>query len=621
MEQDQFRVSFSLRSKILIIVVLLLIVVIGFLNFSGLALFTEDKRAYIYQSQSTEAALVAKEAFDITEQSFESLRTFLKSAQPNTSAQIQNKRLAKSILDQNQEISHLSAFLLNPKSGSLIPILGSKSNTEITGSIDKESIPLLYPMLFSRGYAFFNASTVEKGPRIGIILADLKYQNPSGKFVAIGLIPVKHLAKDVRGSQVSVTDSQGYILFDSNPEQLYQKGYLGKHPLFGASKQTKIAKGAMEYTHLDESFLGSYSKPGLGLTVLVQTPWKRAMRATYALTEKFLLLAGMAIGLAIFLSILFAKSLTAPVKRLYDATKEVAKGNFDLKLKTETSDEIGALSSSFNAMSNKILQLIEESKESVRIENEVAIASTVQQTLIPSGEFKNKNITINSHYESASECGGDWWGFFAVHNQVAIFIADATGHGLPSALLTASARSCFSVMQKIAEENPDAILGPADMLSYANRSIYDAAQGNIMMTFFGGLLDFETMTFRYASAGHNPPWLFQKGENGYQLKSLVSRGQRLGENREFREFEEKVVDVGVDDLLFLYTDGIMEGTNPDGTQYGKKAVRKIMQANASSHPGDIVTTLMNDFRQHNGEKPFDDDVTLAIARIHGGGNV
>src|SRR5690606_15173135 len=106
-------------------------------------------------------------------------------------------------------------------------------------------------------------------------------------------------------------------------------------------------------------------------------------------------------------------------------------GNFDLRLASASQDEIGALSQSFNVMSEKIRGLIQESMEKVRMEGELAIASTVQQTLIPPPDFKNENLEIRSHYQSASECGGDWWGFFGVGDRVAVFIADATGHGLP----------------------------------------------------------------------------------------------------------------------------------------------------------------------------------------------
>jgi sigma-B regulation protein RsbU (phosphoserine phosphatase) len=157
--------------------------------------------------------------------------------------------------------------------------------------------------------------------------------------------------------------------------------------------------------------------------------------------EKFILLGLMAIGAAVVFALFFSKTLTAPINRLYQATKEVAKGNFNVDLKSNASDEIGALTGSFAVMSRKISELIQESMEKVQLENELAIASTVQQTLMPPSDYRNERVYIKSHYQSASTCGGDWWGFFGVGNKMCIMIADATGHGFPSALITASARS------------------------------------------------------------------------------------------------------------------------------------------------------------------------------------
>ncbi len=250
------------------------------------------------------------------------------------------------------------------------------------------------------------------------------------------------------------------------------------------------------------------------------------------------------------------------------------------------------------------------------MEGELAIASTVQQTLIPPEKFANSNIEIQSFYESASECGGDWWGFFEAGDKIVLLIADATGHGLPSALITAAARSCFSVMQKHAVENPDYHLSPKELLSYANQSIYDAAEGKIMMTFFASVIDFETGIMTYANAGHNPPWLFKKEEGTYKLKSLVGKGTRLGESLDKAEFEEKTVEVGDQDILFLYTDGLLEGMNPAGVQYGKKRMRKIINSAVTGGPELIVKTIVDDFHAYNEDQPLGDDITIATAMIY-----
>lgn len=68
-------------------------------------------------------------------------------------------------------------------------------------------------------------------------------------------------------------------------------------------------------------------------------------------------------------------------------------------------------------MSRKIVELIKESMEKVQLENELAIASTVQQTLFPEPNYEDENVEIFGHYQSASQCGGDWWGFFRHEKQ------------------------------------------------------------------------------------------------------------------------------------------------------------------------------------------------------------
>ena len=62
--------------------------------------------------------------------------------------------------------------------------------------------------------------------------------------------------------------------------------------------------------------------------------------------------------------------------------------------------------------------------------------------------IERPSLRLASHFQPAAECGGDWWGFFRIGDKLAVMIADATGHGVPSALVTASARSCFSVVSR-----------------------------------------------------------------------------------------------------------------------------------------------------------------------------
>ena len=71
----------------------------------------------------------------------------------------------------------------------------------------------------------------------------------------------------------------------------------------------------------------------------------------------------------------------------------------------------------------------------------------------------------------------------------------------------------------------------------------------------------------------------------------------------------------LEDILFLYTDGLMEGKNRAGDMYGKKRTRKLVETSLQRGPEQLIRTLMSDFKKHNEGKVLDDDVTLAAARI------
>ncbi len=624
MEQQQIKVSLSVGTKLLVSIVLLTFIVILFLNISTILLFRGDKRAYIYQAQSTEALLTGREFLLTTKHALETLRISLASVDPKKSITPAQTSSLHSIINNQNEVFASSIYLTNLKTGTTSLYSETFKDKDLKEQninlqdykISPDWMTLLLPELLQNSYAFLNLSQLGGSPILAVILADTALKdNPEGMPISVGLISLKGFGSGLNKLKLTIATRTGWILYDTDPTVFYSKENISNNPLFETAIASHLINGAKEYEFNGTHYLGSYVLPGLNLIILTNTEWQIAMKATYLLIEKFILLGSMAVGAAIIFAILFAKTLTAPLEKLYEATKEVTRGNFLLKLDENGKDEIGALSSSFNIMSKKIGELIQESILKVQLENEIAIASTVQQTLIPPSEFRNEWLHIFSHYQAASQCGGDWWGFFGVGNRVAIMIADATGHGFPSALITASARSCFSVMHKLAQEDPEFSFSPSAMLSFANRVIFDASLGKIMMTFFIAVADFETKTLSYASAGHNPPWLFRKEGETYNLTSLVAIGQRLGEVRTAPPFEEKTIPLHPKDIIFLYTDGLTEGKNASDQMFGKKRVRKSVEKHLAHGPQTIISHLMEEFLTHNGGKPLDDDVTIVAATI------
>jgi serine phosphatase RsbU (regulator of sigma subunit) len=626
MGQQQSRFSPSVGTKILLSVVSLLLLVIFALNATTIRILFEDKRTFTLQAQSTEASLAGKELANAVRGATGLLRIALGSVDPVKPLTEQGAQLRRfETMVRNQDgVLALTLGLLAAGDGSVTELARSVRAEEARALEHEDGTFSVAPVtareiadeLLRNGIALFNPTRVGGSPLLGVAIADLALKDrPEGVPVAFGFLSLKGFGRDIRASDLIIATLSGSVLFANRPELTLASTELQSDPLFVESVSSQVASGTKEYEAGGTQYLGSFLRSGLEFVVLTRTEWRRAMGAAFALIERFVLLGAMAVGLAIVFAIVFARTMTRPINRLYAATQEVSAGNFNLELKAESRDEIGALTESFVAMSRKITQMIDESVKQAHLEKEVAVASAVQQTLIPPPMFDSPLIQMRSLYQSASECGGDWWGFFGVGHRLSVMIADATGHGIPSALITASARSCFSVMHKLAQEEPEFGFSPGSMLAYANRVVHDAASGKIMMTFFVGVIDFDAGTLTYASAGHNPPWLMKKGDNGYTLKSLIAVGQRLGEARDVAPFEEKTVEIAVGDVLFLYTDGLTEGKNLEGEMFGKKRVRKIVEAKVGEGPQAVIDGLMGDFMPWNTGKALDDDVTLAVARI------
>lgn len=616
MGQQQSQKSFSVGTKLLLSVLTLLVLVIGFLNISTILLLRSDKQRTTLQSKLTEAVLVGKEFANTASHVMDTLRLSWATNTTHTSLQ--------SVVDSQSDATFLATGTIDSASGKLIVFrsvirkdqMGQIGSNEILSRLTPESGREAIPELRRNGYAFLNLSIEPKTPLLGIVASFGEAQNGANEAIPVvfGVVSLSKFEQNLPALELTIATQAGRVLFDTDATALYSRANISQDPLFLKATHN-VQSGTEEYETKGVRYLGSHVSPGYGVVVLTRAEWRKAMEATYALTEKFILLGLIGIAAAVLFAIYFSKTLTAPINSLLEATKEVARGNFNLSLDESREDEIGALTKSFKIMSNKIHELLNESVEKVLLENELDIASTVQENLLPPPVFRNDRVQIHSYYQAASRCGGDWWGLFQVGDKLVVGIADATGHGIPCALMTAAARGCFSVLHKMAEDDPTFTFSPSRMLSIANRVVYEANGGKINMTFFLGVLDFSRNVITYANAGHNPPWLFRRTPEGFKLKSLVGTGPRLGEIREYPAQDEKSVALSQGDILFLYTDGLMEGKGKSGHMYGKKRMRAVVESNVSLDTDQVVDNLIADFFKHKSGVFLDDDVTIAAAKI------
>lgn len=407
---------------------------------------------------------------------------------------------------------------------------------------------------------------------------------------------------------VEVVDSDGELIYTSDYKNLLTKEY--NKQLYKQASQSRLSAGTLEIEEKEQKTLGSYAKLPYDTIFLTSQPLIKVVSNIYMTTQKLIIIGLIALSLAVILTIQLSRSISNPIEQLTSATKKISEGKFDIKLTKKSNDEIGVLAKNFEIMSGKIQGLLVEQADKVRLENEMNITATIQKTLFPENSIISQAVDIFSHSAPASECGGDIWGYFTNKSKLYFVIADATGHGLPSALITVAAKSTMSLVRRMLEQNIE--VSPAQVLSYANRTVYETSQGKIMMTCFIGVIDFETGELTYSNAGHNPPWVFSADK----IHSLSMPSTRLGEKMEQNEFKEKTLTLKKGDKIFLYTDGIVENTNTEGHPFDKKRVRNLVKDSLKKGAAKTLDNLVKEFNKfmHN-KKALDDDTTVVIMDI------
>src|SRR5678815_1123459 len=108
----------------------------------------------------------------------------------------------------------------------------------------------------------------------------------------------------------------------------------------------------------------------------------------------------------------------------------------------------------------------------------------------------------------ASQCGGDWWTYRKLSNgRMLLVLGDATGHGIHSAMIAATARGAVEALSAI----DDRTLGPDTVLRAIDSAIRQLGDPRVLMTAFAAIFDAAGEALHYANAGHNFPYVWKLG--------------------------------------------------------------------------------------------------------------
>ncbi len=248
-------------------------------------------------------------------------------------------------------------------------------------------------------------------------------------------------------------------------------------------------------------------------------------------------------------------------------------------------------------------------EEMKRLENDLELAQTIQKTLLPQEVPDFPGIDISAFSSPAQIIGGDYFDFFRLGNgDYAFAIADVAGHGVSAGMHMASVQAMLRSIVLMSDS-------PAEIMKRLHRLFTHNIRFTTFVSLFIAAYNPSMKTLTYANAGHTPPFLLGKLRNGSELVHwLHPTGAAIGLIEE-AEFHEKTIDLGMGDLLVMYTDGVTEAINQQNEQFGSDRLVNIVEPLRECPPADVVREIRLGLHRFNGDHPHEDDITLVTVRI------
>lgn len=344
-------------------------------------------------------------------------------------------------------------------------------------------------------------------------------------------------------------------------------------------------------------------------------PDKELFAELNSLATKLLVIGGAGILSLFLLIISISGSITNPLRNLAKAAQRIGSGHFEDELPAvRSNDEIARLTESFGRMKRELREYMVNLEETTiareKIESELKIAHDIQQGIIPRifPPFPQRDdVDVYALLHPAKEVGGDLYDFFMIGKDLLAFsIGDVSGKGVPASLLMAITMTLFR-----ARTSGDT--GVSEIVTGINRELCRENNNLMFVTFFLGIIDLGNGRLSFCNAGHNYPYLLRAG-GSFECLS-VTHGPPLGLFAD-TAYGSGSVQLGVNEFIVLYTDGVTEAMNREGELFGEEKLEQFLENNtwddSVKEITDGILKITDEFA--NGAEQSDDITLLVLQR-------
>jgi len=238
--------------------------------------------------------------------------------------------------------------------------------------------------------------------------------------------------------------------------------------------------------------------------------------------------------------------------------------------------------------------------------SQLELAKELQLTILPSGFPDIRHSSGAAQMIPALEVGGDFYDVFELSDgRLGIVIGDVSGKGVPAAFFMAIART---LIRNVAVARSD----PGQCLAEANKQLCAQNPMLLFVTVIYAIWDPWSFTLEVASAGHEKP-LLRTAEG--ELHALpVKTSPALGVIEDLA-YPVTVLSLHAGDALLLYTDGVTDALDAEGTAFGNERLERVFKEGSFNDATDTLGDVIAAVQAHAGVTPQTDDITAVLLQV------
>lgn len=250
-------------------------------------------------------------------------------------------------------------------------------------------------------------------------------------------------------------------------------------------------------------------------------------------------------------------------------------------------------------------KLLVEYAAKQKMQRDLDIARTIQQQILPKSPPRIAGFEVAGWNRPADETGGDYFDFYEqADGSVAISVADATGHGIGPALVTAECRALLRASLHSGCDLPLAI-------SRINNLLCADLPPDRFVTAFVSVVSPDSGEIPYVAAGHGPAIVVR--QDG-AIEHYDSTGVPLGIMPEFPFETAAPIRLSAGDSLIIVTDGFFEWQNSHGQEYGIDRLSETLRRHRGLTGAETIQRTYQELLSFVNGEPQSDDLTAVVIK-------